>query len=154
MAKSKSKTKPPRPERVDPEYLNVADLAKLFGVANVTILRHLPHMRTVRFGRRVLVRKAEYTLEKKGQWDALGMRGTCSPPFKMTSEGQGDQVLAALSNAPHPLLVEANYSGQLGRLLRAETGLTFPDRFLKYDGEPFYPQEIVGKAMEVLQHGR
>jgi len=66
----------------------------------------------------------------------------------------GDQVLAALSNAPHPLLVEANYSGQLGRLLRAETGLTFPDRFLKYDGEPFYPQEIVGKAMEVLQHGR
>ncbi len=42
----------------------------------------------------VLVRKADYTLEKKGAWDALGMRGTCSPPFKMSSEGHGDQILA------------------------------------------------------------
>jgi hypothetical protein len=62
MAKNKATTlsKPKqRPEREDPEYLNVADLAKLFGVAKVTILRHLPNMRTVRFGRRVLVRKAD-----------------------------------------------------------------------------------------------
>jgi acyl-CoA dehydrogenase len=43
----------------------------------------------------VLVRKADYTLEKKGAWDALGMRGTCSPPFKMTSSGQTDQILGA-----------------------------------------------------------
>jgi acyl-CoA dehydrogenase len=42
----------------------------------------------------VLVRKADYSLEKKGAWDTLGMRGTCSPPFKMTSEGQIDQILA------------------------------------------------------------
>ena len=42
----------------------------------------------------VLVRKAEYSLEKKGEWDALGMRGTCSPPFKMTSAGGSDQILA------------------------------------------------------------
>jgi hypothetical protein len=62
MAKKKATTlsKPKqRPEREDPEYLNVSDLAKLFGVAKVTILRHLPNMRTVRFGRRVLVRKAD-----------------------------------------------------------------------------------------------
>ncbi len=42
----------------------------------------------------VLVRKADYSLEKKGLWDTLGMRGTCSPPFKMTSHGQADQILA------------------------------------------------------------
>jgi acyl-CoA dehydrogenase len=42
----------------------------------------------------VLVRKADYSLEKKGAWDTIGMRGTCSPPFKMTSEGQIDQILA------------------------------------------------------------
>ncbi len=63
-----------------------------------------------------------------------------------------DQLEAALSKSPRQLLVEANYSGQLGHLLRAETGVTFPDRLLKYDGEPFYPMEIVGKALEVLQH--
>lgn len=42
----------------------------------------------------VLVRKADYSLEKKGEWDSLGMRGTCSPPFKMTSEGHPDQILS------------------------------------------------------------
>jgi acyl-CoA dehydrogenase len=42
----------------------------------------------------VLVRKADYSLEQKGAWDTLGMRGTCSPPFKMTSKGGVDQVLA------------------------------------------------------------
>lgn len=41
----------------------------------------------------VLVRKADYSLEKKGEWETLGMRGTCSPPFKMTSQGHKDQIL-------------------------------------------------------------
>ncbi len=41
----------------------------------------------------VLVRKADYSLEKKGAWDALGMRGTCSPPFKMVSAGHLDQIM-------------------------------------------------------------
>jgi 2-oxoglutarate/2-oxoacid ferredoxin oxidoreductase subunit alpha len=61
--------------------------------------------------------------------------------------------LLALLKGPGPrLLVEANFSGQLGRLLRAENGLEFPDRLLKYDGEPFYPREIVARALEVMGH--
>ena len=60
--------------------------------------------------------------------------------------------LAFLIGARSLLLVEANFSGQLGRLLRAETGLEFPDRLLKYDGEPFYPREIVTKTLEVIGH--
>jgi acyl-CoA dehydrogenase len=43
----------------------------------------------------VLVRKQDYTLEQKGGWDTLGMRGTCSPPFKMTSSGVVDQIMSA-----------------------------------------------------------
>ncbi len=58
-----------------------------------------------------------------------------------------------LGHAKRTLLVEANFSGQFGRLLRAETGLYLPDRLLKYDGEPFYPAEIAGRAVEVLSHG-
>ena len=65
----------------------------------------------------------------------------------------GDEVVALLGNGGKKLLVEANYSGQFGRLLRAETGVHLPDRFLKYDGEPFYPREIVTRALEVLNHG-
>jgi acyl-CoA dehydrogenase len=41
----------------------------------------------------VLVRKSDYTLETKGAWDTLGMRGTCSPPFKVAGAGDVDQIL-------------------------------------------------------------
>ncbi|MFZ6656351.1 acyl-CoA dehydrogenase family protein [Undibacterium sp. TJN19] len=42
----------------------------------------------------VLVRKADYTLQQKGGWDTMGMRGTCSPPFLMTSTGELAQIIA------------------------------------------------------------
>ncbi len=65
-----------------------------------------------------------------------------------------DRVTPPLQAAQRTLLVEANYSGQFGRLLRAETGFVPTDRLLKYDGEPFFPHEIVAKAMEMHGHGR
>ncbi|MCI4369280.1 MAG: 2-oxoacid:acceptor oxidoreductase subunit alpha [Thermoplasmata archaeon] len=64
-----------------------------------------------------------------------------------------EEMTRAISRAQHPLLVEANFSGQFGRLLRAETGIAIHDRLLKYDGEPFYPMEIVGRVLEVTGHG-
>jgi 2-oxoglutarate ferredoxin oxidoreductase subunit alpha len=65
-----------------------------------------------------------------------------------------DAIDKLLGQTKSTLLVEANYSGQLGRLIRAETGRAFAHKLLKYDGEPFYPYEIVGKAVEVLGIGR
>lgn len=41
----------------------------------------------------VLIRKGDYTLEVKGKWDTLGMRGTCSPPMLVTSAGPEDQIV-------------------------------------------------------------
>lgn len=41
----------------------------------------------------VLLRRGDYTLERTGQWDTLGMRGTCSPPFKLSSSGNVEQVV-------------------------------------------------------------
>lgn len=58
-------------------------------------------------------------------------------------------VSGLLRRARRTLLVEANFSGQFGRLLRTETGFEPSDRLLKYDGEPFYPHEIVARALEV-----
>ncbi|MCI4319907.1 MAG: 2-oxoacid:acceptor oxidoreductase subunit alpha [Thermoplasmata archaeon] len=66
----------------------------------------------------------------------------------------GAEFLTLAKAAKRLLLVEANYSGQFGRLIRAETGFDVPHKFLKFDGEPFYPMEIVGKALEVLNDGR
>lgn len=42
----------------------------------------------------VLLSKAEYSLEQNGAWDTLGMRGTCSPPFKLRSSGSSDRVMS------------------------------------------------------------
>ena len=59
----------------------------------------------------------------------------------------------AIAKTKKTLLVEGNFTGQFGRLLRAETGIHLPNTLLKYDGEPFYPHELVARAREVLTHG-
>ena len=43
----------------------------------------------------VLVRRNGFTLAQKGGWDTLGMRGTCSPPFLLSSTGECEQIFAA-----------------------------------------------------------
>jgi 2-oxoglutarate/2-oxoacid ferredoxin oxidoreductase subunit alpha len=63
-----------------------------------------------------------------------------------------DALTPLLTSARNLLLVEENFSGQLGRLIRAETGVPIPHRLLKYDGEPFYPNEIAVRAMEIVEH--
>jgi acyl-CoA dehydrogenase len=41
----------------------------------------------------VLVRKQDCTLEQTTSWDTMGMRGTCSPGFKLQSRGAAEQIL-------------------------------------------------------------
>ena len=59
-------------------------------------------------------------------------------------------VRAMFAQTHKTLLVEGNYSGQFGTLLRAEAGIELPHKFLKYDGEPFYPHQVIERAEEVL----
>lgn len=40
-------------------------------------------------------------------------------------------------------LIEGNLHGQLGRLIEAQTGLKFKSKFLKYDGRPFYFEDVM-----------
>jgi acyl-CoA dehydrogenase len=42
----------------------------------------------------VLARDGEYALERTGEWDTLGMRGTCSPPFRFRLDGPATRVLS------------------------------------------------------------
>lgn len=65
-------------------------------------------------------------------------------PFK------AEAVLQMLQGAKKLLSVELNYTGQMTRLIRAETGFEIKDKFVKYDGEPIYPNEIEKKAMEIV----
>lgn len=41
----------------------------------------------------VLVRKGDYKITQTTTWDTLGMRGTCSPGFKLESSGPEDHII-------------------------------------------------------------
>lgn len=41
----------------------------------------------------VLVQRADYRLTPTGTWDAMGMRGTCSPGFQLESRGPEEQIV-------------------------------------------------------------
>ncbi|MGB6500971.1 MAG: 2-oxoacid:acceptor oxidoreductase subunit alpha [Thermoplasmata archaeon] len=91
--------------------------------------------------------------------DAMGMLTERGQPtnllrFPTVYPLDPNAVRAAVAKAHKTLLIEANYSGQFGRLLRAESGIDLSVRFLKYDGEPFYPHEVVARALEVIHDGR
>ncbi len=64
---------------------------------------------------------------------------------------RAEETAEILKGANQTLCVEGNYTGQLARLIRAETGIAMDHHFRKYDGEPFYPGEIEARALEVLK---
>jgi 2-oxoglutarate ferredoxin oxidoreductase subunit alpha len=52
--------------------------------------------------------------------------------------------------ASQVILIEGNYQGQLGMLLRQESGIAIRDRILKYDGRAFYSDEVVERLLPFL----
>ena len=54
-----------------------------------------------------------------------------------------EEVAKVLRNAKKTLLLEGNSTAQLGQLIRQETGIEIKNKYLKYDGRPFYPEEII-----------
>lgn len=60
-------------------------------------------------------------------------------------------VAEILNKAKNTLIVECNYSGQLAGVIRENTGIEIQNKLLKYDGRPFYAEEIVKKAKEILK---
>ena len=53
-----------------------------------------------------------------------------------------EAVADAIDRAHHSYIIENNATGQLARLIRAETGKDVSGRILKYDGRPFTPAYI------------
>ncbi|MEM4389246.1 MAG: 2-oxoacid:acceptor oxidoreductase subunit alpha [Candidatus Micrarchaeia archaeon] len=58
-----------------------------------------------------------------------------------------------LSSAKNLVLVENNKTGQLGGLIREQTGIEFKHRLLKYSGRQFFPSEIFHFVREVFGGG-
>lgn len=51
-------------------------------------------------------------------------------------------ILPLFSSSKRYILVENNSHGQFGKLLLMETGIEIKEKILKYDGRPFWPEEI------------
>jgi len=65
-----------------------------------------------------------------------------------------DQLVTKyLSAAKKKVLVENNYSGQLGALIREHTGIAMDYKILKYNGRPFSQNEIYEGVKEAIKNG-
>ena len=52
------------------------------------------------------------------------------------------QVSALFNSSRRYVLIENNSQAQFGQLLRMQTGIDIKEKILKYDGRPFWPEEI------------
>lgn len=58
-----------------------------------------------------------------------------------------DKLLALAKKASKLVLVEGNFQGQLGMVIKQECGLTFTDTILQYDGRPFWLDDLRAKIV-------
>lgn len=60
------------------------------------------------------------------------------------------KLLALAKKAKTIVLIEGNHDAQLGQLIRRETGLVMTDTILKYDGRPFFRDELAARLAPYL----
>ncbi|MBI3288812.1 MAG: hypothetical protein HYZ74_04770 [Elusimicrobia bacterium] len=59
-------------------------------------------------------------------------------------------VTRALNSAKKVMAVEINYTGQMCRLIRMETGIEIKNKLLSYDGEPIASEYALAQVREAL----
>ncbi len=64
---------------------------------------------------------------------------------------QAEEVRQILSRCKITMSVEANYTGQLVKLIRMETGLSIQHHLRKFDGEPFEPKQVIDQARTIVK---
>jgi 2-oxoglutarate ferredoxin oxidoreductase subunit alpha len=62
-----------------------------------------------------------------------------------------DELLRFQKQGAKFYLVEANYMGQLGAYITQKTGIVFADKFLKYDGRPFFVEEMMEFLTKIMR---
>jgi 2-oxoglutarate ferredoxin oxidoreductase subunit alpha len=65
-----------------------------------------------------------------------------------------EAVAAAIRKAKRTVLVEGNYTCQLGNLIRETTGLSVDHEVPKFDGRPFSQEELVEALIQVAETGK
>jgi 2-oxoglutarate ferredoxin oxidoreductase subunit alpha len=62
-----------------------------------------------------------------------------------------DVFLETMKKTKKAVIIENTKVGQFEEHVRAKTGYTFEHHFRKYDGRPFYPEEIISKVKELVK---
>ncbi len=57
-------------------------------------------------------------------------------------------LLKTLQNSKRAVLIENNFTGQLGELIASKTGHKFTEKLLKYDGRPFFIEDVLNFILE------
>ncbi len=71
--------------------------------------------------------------------------------IKYLAPFHAEVVANILARCRRTVCVEVNYTGQLARHLRAETGVKVDHKILRYDGEPFEPAQIAAEVKAFLR---
>jgi 2-oxoglutarate ferredoxin oxidoreductase subunit alpha len=71
--------------------------------------------------------------------------------FKYLHPFHAKETLSILKGCRRTIVVENNYSGQLARHLRAETGFSVDHVLTRYDGEPFEPAYITRRVAAFVE---
>jgi 2-oxoglutarate ferredoxin oxidoreductase subunit alpha len=64
-----------------------------------------------------------------------------------------EKVSNVIDSSRKIVVAENNFTGQLCDIIREKTGKSVAHKILKYDGRPFYPEEIHAAIKEVATHG-
>ena len=62
-----------------------------------------------------------------------------------------DEIKKEIEKAKKVVIIESNVSGLLSRLIREKTGIKINQRILKYDGRPFFSDELNAELKKVLR---
>lgn len=62
------------------------------------------------------------------------------------------EVVNAFLHSKNLVLVEGNHNAQLGSLIKMKTGIDIEDKILKWDGRPFFVEEIIKKLEDILSN--
>ena len=84
------------------------------------------------------------------QLDSEGIRAN-QLQIKYLVPFHSNEITQILRSCKKTICIEANYTGQFARHLRAETGITVDHHILKYDCEPFEPHQILEEVKAILE---
>lgn len=59
------------------------------------------------------------------------------------------EFLGLIKNSKKLITLELNSTGQFNQLISQVTGIQIKDQILKYDGRPFYPEEIINQLKKI-----